>query len=331
MSLKAKLGAMVVACLFATPAWAQEKSAQEIMDDSLSQAIAGEAAARADLKKTLADLADRKARAASVKPPVLNSAITALTAQDREALQADRLFLSKNLKAYGPYAFGHAPFTFTGPQVAKDVYTDLWDDLGTYRTKTVRLSVIGQEEAYAAFRALKDKDPALPRMGYDERSTQAIIVELETKGVLAGAVVMYGKFYIKQDSSETPPLYEKIVQPVVLVREGGSAVPYVLDLDHNNEPVPISRWLATIRGAPNTYTAAVFLASRYDLPTNDHRESATAYTEDFIDSVNWSLRYHCKRRERELHPREDGDYKTACAERSEPLSLIHISEPTRPY
>lgn len=152
--------------------------------------------------------------------------------------------------------------------------------------QNIELSALTEAEAKKYFKLLasqKDIPFGFPLDGCYARAHKMVQI-LEEKGVIAGKAFIEGNLFV-----DTPDFgviqWGYHVAPVVMVKVGNTAVPYIFDPSLFNKAVPYEAWKAKILEKKSTVSGEYF-TNRFAYDPDDRDIVRTSYTEASLEETD---------------------------------------------
>ena len=151
----------------------------------------------------------------------------------------------------------------------------------------IDLTIITEEEANAAFAdivARGDIPFEYIKDGCYSRAHKMALV-LDDKGITSGKAFLEGQIYYDAGKQgEVGWSYQ--VAPVVLVKKGGQAVPYVIDPSLFNKAVPLEEWKAKLTKKSKTKITREYFTNRFSYDIRDRDSKYNDYQEDQLNDMD---------------------------------------------
>jgi len=151
----------------------------------------------------------------------------------------------------------------------------------------IDISVLSEEEVYTIFSELAAREDIPFGFLVDGCYARAhkMVRIMDDRGITAGKAFIEGDLFV-----DTPAFGEVgwnyNVAPVVMVKNGNSVTPYVIDPSLFKKPVPYEEWKALILKKSKSKLAREFYTNRFAYDPSERIAKLKEYQEDSLDDMD---------------------------------------------
>ncbi len=150
----------------------------------------------------------------------------------------------------------------------------------------IELSILSEDEANKLFKKIATRDDipfGYPIDGCYARAHKMSRI-LEDEGIISGKAFVEGKLFVDTKFGEIGWSYH--VAPVVMVRKGGSVIPYIFDPSLFDKAVPFDTWKAKMMTKPKAMLSREYYTNRFAYDPDDRTAIRSNYVEETIDDMD---------------------------------------------